>query len=740
MNKKLNQIERIIVAIIYIVIMILIFKFMGKDIQKVLNFGEDTSIWFYSGAFLIILGSYLTEPFFSKPTDTIANSISVILAVLAINNKDLFIGYSFILCFSIIMLVLSIILIAVKDKQNKAKDIIFFIVQKFGSAKILFSGIYLLSAYSYFANNEMMSFFIISIALWICLIFFDVVGKILFNIKKLLKIIGKKTDDTIIGQAITSKDIDFLEIEVYKKVEYDYSNDLVSIYIGNNNFYIGIVIEEKYILNKKVLEVKLLKDGEKNIIVAAEELGYLKKGNDIFNKENDTRVINIDDVHEELKHKVQNNAFYIEKNNLIGYVISDSNINTIKFKIINEENKNLKEGMIVKTFIQGKKTLYQIIDGITKISDIDNNSISYKIGVARKLGQYDYEGKELNTINWLPSTFEPIYLCEYSEINQEEIAKSCIGKLPNTDMGIPILDINALVTHNTAILGILGIGKSCLAYEIIKKVTDENIKVICIDITNQYCSNSGLYYYLNEKDIQNQMQQEYLDGINGDAEKKGSTDKPSEWGNKDRYIKCINVVLKEFIESDKKILVLNPEIHNIKKPLTQFKIMELTEVTLVEKVRIISEELLKIAMEKGMSDIAKYMIVYEEAHSLIPEWNSASNSSDQNASNGTAKVIMQGRKYGLGCLAITQRTANISKSILNQCNTIFALRIFDDTGKNFLENYIGSDYANVLPTLEERHSVVVGKALKLKQPIILQLNDKKFFDKNNINEDENKGE
>jgi len=49
--------------------------------------------------------------------------------------------------------------------------------------------------------------------------------------------------------------------------------------------------------------------------------------------------------------------------------------------------------------------------------------------------------------------------------------------------------------------------------------------------------------------------------------------------------------------------------------------------------------------------------------------------------------------------------------------------VFDDTGKHFLENYVGSDYANALPTLEERHAVVVGKALQLKQPIIIQLND-----------------
>lgn len=66
----------------------------------------------------------------------------------------------------------------------------------------------------------------------------------------------------------------------------------------------------------------------------------------------------------------------------------------------------------------------------------------------------------------------------------------------------------------------------------------------------------------------------------------------------------------------------------------------------------------------------------------------------------------------------------MSKSILNQCNTIFALRVFDDTGKSFLENYIGSDYAETLPTLEERHAIAIGKSLRLKQPVIIRLNDR----------------
>lgn len=73
---------------------------------------------------------------------------------------------------------------------------------------------------------------------------------------------------------------------------------------------------------------------------------------------------------------------------------------------------------------------------------------------------------------------------------------------------------------------------------------------------------------------------------------------------------------------------------------------------------------------------------------------------------------------------ITQRTANVSKSILNQCNTIFALRVFDDTGKSFLENYIGQDYANTLATLDERHAIAIGKGLRLKQPVIIKLNER----------------
>ena len=146
-----------------------------------------------------------------------------------------------------------------------------------------------------------------------------------------------------------------------------------------------------------------------------------------------------------------------------------------------------------------------------------------------------------------------------------------------------------------------------------------------------------------------------------------------------------------------------------------------------EITQIISEATLEAVAALGTTDRARVCLVYEEAHSLVPEWSSAVAEGDRAASNGSARAILQGRKYGLGCLLITQRTANVTKTILNQCNTIFAMRTFDDTGKDFLANYIGKDYAASLSSLSERQAVLFGKASSCENPILIRLNDRDKF-------------
>lgn len=351
---------------------------------------------------------------------------------------------------------------------------------------------------------------------------------------------------------------------------------------------------------------------------------------------------------------------------------------------------------------------------------------------SKKIGHYDAEHHEIKHVNWTPKVYEPVYLCKVNrDIDLQEIAKTSIGRLPGSDMSIPIKNINALVTHNTAVLGILGVGKSCLTFELIKKIVAAGIKVICLDITNQYASDNGLYKYIPEAQIVSDLLQEKIDELESQSMRTGTSDSKSSWGNVEDFKKLMESAVSRFMDANNKsVMVLNPEKYIVRQAATDFRITELKDVSLVEKVQIISEIVLKKCMDLGQIDRARCCVVYEEAHSLTPEFNSVVVKDDNSHANGTAKVILQGRKYGLGCIIVTQRTANVTKSILNQCNTIFALRVFDDTGKSFLENYIGRDYSDTLPTLEERHAIAIGKGIGLKQPVILQLNDMKYLQTN----------
>jgi hypothetical protein len=55
------------------------------------------------------------------------------------------------------------------------------------------------------------------------------------------------------------------------------------------------------------------------------------------------------------------------------------------------------------------------------------------------------------------------------------------------------------------------------------------------------------------------------------------------------------------------------------------------------------------------------------------------------------------------------------------------MRTFDETGKEFLANYIGKDYAASLSSISERHAVLFGKASSCENPVLIRLNDREEF-------------
>jgi hypothetical protein len=280
------------------------------------------------------------------------------------------------------------------------------------------------------------------------------------------------------------------------------------------------------------------------------------------------------------------------------------------------------------------------------------------------------------------------------------------------------------VTHNTAILGILGAGKTFLALELVERMLLAGIKVIVLDLTNQYATHLTPYY-------DGATEKANLDALKatGPAGKTNYKQIVSEGGSVQAFQTALKQQLANFMaDANAKVRIYNPTAFEIWKQDSKLfsGAATMAQLTPTELTRIITETALELC-SATITDQAKVCIVYEEAHSLIPEWNAVASEGDKAATNGTAKAILQGRKYGLGCLVITQRTANVTKTILNQCNTVFALRVFDATGMEFLRNYIGDDYSGVLSTLENRHAVVFGRASSCSDPVLVRLNDRDKF-------------
>ena len=136
------------------------------------------------------------------------------------------------------------------------------------------------------------------------------------------------------------------------------------------------------------------------------------------------------------------------------------------------------------------------------------------------------------------------------------------------------------------------------------------------------------------------------------------------------------------------------------------------------------KELFNIAKTHlGDSLFPQTCVVLEEAHTIIPEWNfvSDNNKGCQSAINAISQIALQGRKYNVGFLVVAQRTANVSKTVLTQCNSVIAFQEFDNTSIDFLANYYGDDIAKILPTLKFRQAIAVGKAFKSTIPLIFEV-------------------
>ncbi len=105
-------------------------------------------------------------------------------------------------------------------------------------------------------------------------------------------------------------------------------------------------------------------------------------------------------------------------------------------------------------------------------------------------------------------------------------------------------------------------------------------------------------------------------------------------------------------------------------------------------------------------------LLCDEAHLYIPE-RAAVDSSDAVSVEIFERIAKEGRKYGIGLVVISQRPAEVNRTVLSQCNNVIAMRLTngDDQTviRRLLPDSLGS-FGDLLPVLDIGEALVVGDA------------------------------
>ena len=461
-------------------------------------------------------------------------------------------------------------------------------------------------------------------------------------------------------------------------------------------------VEFKYSTDKKIrkgllLETYLLNQQQWVKVLSNNEIEKIFDENIFENHKSDV-VYRID--------KIPEND-YLKR--FVGIVTENSTISKIRF-IYNSKIK-INEGQLLEVSIQGQKVLYQIVEGITKIEQLENkNQTGLILGEALQLGTWNEDKFQFEQFGWVPEINTPIYIASTIKEPKIEDNEYKIGNIPNTNYPV-VLNKDTAISHHMAVVGVTGTGKSVFSRNLIRQyLKDENTKVICIDFTGEYI---GKFDDLNPiKTIDEHLSEQLfkdIDYIEREIGNNYNKDNDNSREKKKEVSEKINEQVEAFLKGDNKLSIFElPHVENTTGVLTYTKTF----------FRILFH------IAKTQNNFGKRIcIVLEEAHTVIPEWNfsGVSDKASQPLLNSIAQIALQGRKYNVGLLVIAQRTANVSKTILTQCNTIISFQEFDKTSSDFLSNYFGQEITKSLPKLKFRQAIVAGKALKSNVPMIFEV-------------------
>jgi len=647
---------------------------------------------FQNALLLIVLGSAILEHFFTKPADSMINSLMAGITMFGVFQVSPTLAWWVVFSYCLFVFLISTVCVATSggrvsgDIASVVNSRLYRPAIVLGRSRLIFSIVFLFGVYSFYSIQSEISVYLIVfwgvfMAIW-PLKLPQLLSSISFNSQEVALPIGKllRLDNPGILRFAINQSTDWEQGKplIYQRVD-KIQQWVLPLYSHlNDERRIGTAI----LLGAVEDAQKGLTDGH------------------------------IYDTEEELPHdKVMRFLGETTQSRLIGFVAEDSLIGQIRFEL--KADSPCADGMLIWCNVGSVKVYYQVSAGTTVEENLDGDKHGYQIVYAAQLGIL--ENGEFKKFDWLPNMNSPVFSLIDGTVDINGEAPNAndfqFGKLPKSN--IPVVgDFVGNFNFHTAVLGVTGSGKTEFAFDLIRHSISGGLKVICIDLTSQY---RGRLSDLEPTDLSIQEQtsidlsQKLFDVETGTYGAPNEKKALQEFSKKLRS--DVGAELRNFMEDDESRLGLIqlPEISN-----SQASIF-ITEIYM--------SCLLNIAKESFGDDSKKVLVAVEEAHTIMPE--SATMGVSDFASKGLvakiSQIALQGRKYNVGLLILAQRTANVSKTVLTQCNSIVSFACYDDTSINFLKNLFGSSCAEMVPNLKKLQAVVFGKVVKSERPVVVEI-------------------
>jgi uncharacterized protein len=608
------------------------------------NFDFATGqFWFISGALLLILLSLVDQPYFSKDAQIFLNGTTALVSLLIV-PEDQRLNLWWVFCaWALYLIIASFALMMIRSRDLFLETRVVQFISRFnraiGRPEAIFSAFFLWGIFLQFGYPKA------GVLINSLLLFWAIF--LILNIPSIAQTIASlfdKEESTNVAGILTSiRSPRIAEIRLSARVPEGIVGKLVVLKLdGSSQIAEGTLFEDRIVKGFRMGRVALS--------------GFGKKWNEVSAGQR-VEIAFLDLPPPETMP--------------VGVVGEGSSIGTLVFQV--DPRTLLHAGEVVEVKTSDVDSYYQIV--AAKIADDslpdDNSSESVRV-VAGQLGLWDATLASFKSIDWVAPAGQLVTVSPGIAATPPKM-RCVVGCVPNSKFPVHV-NIEELVTHNTALVGVTGSGKSYLAFHLIEAMVECGLKVLILDITRQH-------------DLHLTQHNPTPLKVVGDV--------------------------KTWLDSKTPIGIHQYAVDTPGYPriTADFVTAAFTEISTRTK------------LERGKNAPAQLCIVFEEAHSLIPEWNQVGQEGDKQQVNKTARVILQGRKFGMGSLIISQRTANVTKTILNQCNTIFAMQSFDQTGLDFLRNYMGEEYSQAISTLPVQHAILVGKSSSSARPIILKVTD-----------------